>query len=295
MINAHIVSAFTFNSIGGNKAGVVILKDSLQDNEMQAIAAQLNLSETVFATRINTGEFKVRFFTPTSEIEYCGHATVALFYLLKEKNLIPNGKFLQHTLSQKLIVEVEDNYVFTYQGPPHFSDYLPTDDFLSAFNLTQNDVAFSQFPLQKVSTGVYDAILAVNDREILFNLKPDLKAIADLSCLHGIAGIHVFALDPINQNALAHSRNFAPYYGIDEESATGSSTGALLCYLHHYNPSLVNENTPYFFEQGHILNKPSQLIAAIELTQDKNIREIKVGGKAIIVDSKFLINGKVLT
>ncbi len=78
----YLVDAFTTERFAGNPAGVVLDADKLTRSEKQQIASEIHASETAFATQLGTHTFKVDFFTPTTEVDFCGHATVALFHTL---------------------------------------------------------------------------------------------------------------------------------------------------------------------------------------------------------------------
>ena len=93
---AHIVyriNAFTDNNNGGNPAGVVLDSDSYTAEEMLKIASEVGYSETAFVMRSTQADFKVRFFTPVSEVDLCGHATVATFNLLRDLGVISIGNY----------------------------------------------------------------------------------------------------------------------------------------------------------------------------------------------------------
>ena len=94
----YIVDAFADKPFGGNPAGVVLLEDDVFPEEelMLNIAAELRYSETAFVRRHSAQEFTVRYFTPKAEVELCGHATIASFYLLHGKGLA-SGQCLCHT------------------------------------------------------------------------------------------------------------------------------------------------------------------------------------------------------
>lgn len=110
-INIYQVDAFTDKIFGGNPAAVVPDARGLTDMDMQNIAMEMNLSETAFVIPIDSENYKLRFFTPVSEVDLCGHATIASFYTLAYKGYIPsvkNGikKVYQETKAGKLSVEI---------------------------------------------------------------------------------------------------------------------------------------------------------------------------------------------
>ena len=101
----YIVDAFTDKPFGGNPAGVVLLdSDFPADSLMQQVAAELRYSETAFVQRNGANEFTVRYFTPRSEVDLCGHATIATFGLLWQLGKVGDEICLNHTLAGDLEV-----------------------------------------------------------------------------------------------------------------------------------------------------------------------------------------------
>jgi len=87
-INVHCLNSFTYQNSGGNPAGVVLDADNLNCKQMQNIAITLGFSETAFVSNNKICDFKVRFFTPVEEVDFCGHATLAVFSLMYQHKLI---------------------------------------------------------------------------------------------------------------------------------------------------------------------------------------------------------------
>lgn len=101
-----IVDAFTSEAFGGNPAGVVLLGKNGQfpdDELMRLVAAELRYSETAFVRQDGPCEFTVRYFTPASEVDLCGHATIATFGLLRQEGVVADGAVcMNHTLAGDL-------------------------------------------------------------------------------------------------------------------------------------------------------------------------------------------------
>jgi len=87
------VTAFSDSAHGGNLAGVVLDADSLSEEQMLKIAKEVGYSETAFVMKSTKADFKVRFFTPTDEVDLCGHATIATFNLLRDLGAITVGDY----------------------------------------------------------------------------------------------------------------------------------------------------------------------------------------------------------
>lgn len=115
----YIVDAFTSKPFGGNTAGVVLLDSDLfpEDDLMLSIAGELRFSETAFIKRHSAHEFTIRYFTPKAEVELCGHATIASFFLLHQKELA-SGQCLCHTLAGDLCILLDEK-VMMQMAKPH--------------------------------------------------------------------------------------------------------------------------------------------------------------------------------
>lgn len=273
MNKLYKLTAFPKTSSGGNKAGVYLFADNLNDNEMQKIAYDLGYSETAFVMKSDLADFKVRFFTPLNEVDLCGHATIATFNLLRMLNIVDEGIFTQETKAGILKLKVKKNIVYMQQKPPVFFEFVDKLDLLNCFsNLKLNDDLLPQI----VSTGIKEIFLPVKDITALNELTPNYEKIKNISNKYNVIGIHAFCL---SEEVDAYSRNFAPIVGINEESATGTSNGALSCYLFKY---LVKKRK-YILRQGYSMGLPSEIYS--EIMYDNNtIEEIWVGGSANIIN-----------
>jgi len=274
MERVYKVSAFSEGSSGGNKAGVMLNADELSSNEMLKIAANVGFSETAFVMESSVADFKVRFFTPVDEVDLCGHATIATFNLMRDLKLIAPGQYTQETKAGVLKLFVSTDSVMMEQNVPTYYEEISNQEIKACFESDGNFI--TELPAQVVSTGLKDIMLPVTNLEILHQLKPNLNEIVKLSEKYEVTGIHAFCFETISGHQV-HARNFAPLYGIDEESATGTSNGAMVGYLFkHCNNRYRNE---LIIEQGHIMNEPS-LIKVHSKNKNNQITSILVGGSA---------------
>jgi PhzF family phenazine biosynthesis protein len=220
---AAVVNAFVKDGNGGNPAGVVLDADKISDRERQKIAAKLGFSETVFVERLRD-VFKLRFFTPTTELDLCGHATIATFGYLFDQHRVGVGRTKMETLAGPLGIEIlRDGLVLMEQNRPAFGKKAP----LRAVGAALGGAKI--LDARVVSTGLPDLLAEVESREALLSLKPDLAAIKKLTVGCKATSLHVFAKGA--GAVTAYCRDFAPAVGIDEESATGTASGALACHL----------------------------------------------------------------
>lgn len=278
-INVYTLNSFAKTKEGGNPAGVVMNADFLSEEEMRKIAAVLGFSETAFVMQSNVADFKVRFFTPNEEVDLCGHATIATFYAMSSLNLLKQGKYEQETKAGILGIEIlNENFVMMNQSTPVFSEVLDKDEVADSLNISPSQIS-EDLLVQIVSTGLRDIIVPVKSVEILDAIRPDMNKVKEVSQKYNAVGYHVFSLDSLH-GANAYCRNFAPIYGISEESATGTSNGALGCYLYHHGKINDKQAENLKFEQGYSMKKPSEIRVSLAIKENK-IFEVRVGGKAM--------------
>ena len=278
-INYYQLNSFAKSSSGGNPAAIVLNSDNLSEDIMQKIAKTINFSETAFVSNSNYANFKVRFFTPNEEVDLCGHATIGTFSILLSNKIITPGLYNQETKAGILDVEVKsDSSIMMNQSLPIFYEEIPKYEIANSLNISVDDIE-DDIPIQIVSTGLRDIIIPIKNLSILTSIKPNFKKIIDISKKYNVVGYHAFSLESIH-NSTAHCRNFAPLYDILEESATGTSNGALACYLYKYEKINNTQINNLKFEQGYCMEKPSEIKVSL-VTEGKNILQVKVGGNTL--------------
>ncbi len=274
-LTVYRLSSFPKEDHGGNEAGVILDADLLKDKEMLRIAKEIGYSETAFVSKSNVADFKVRFFTPVNEVSLCGHATIATFNLLRDKEIISPGIYTQETKAGILKLDVKKDIVFMEQNSPVYGQVIEAIEFNNCFY--NDDYINQELPIVILSTGMRELFLPINSVKKLNNLTPNFEEIIKLSKKYDVIGIHVFSVT--KDKADAYGRNFAPIVGINEESATGTSNGALGCYLNKYvNPS----KSEFILRQGYSMNKPSEIITKLQI-QNRMIDTVWVGGTAKII------------
>lgn len=278
-MNIYKVNAFSFNDKGGNPAGVVIEGNNLSEDEMLKIAKEVGFSETAFISKSNVADYKVRFFTPTDEVDLCGHATIATFSLLNSKKLLKKNTLTQETKAGILEINIVDNTIFMEQLNPIKYETIDSKIIAKSLGINEKDIIS---PVSVFSTGLKDIIVHVKSLEVINNLKPNFNLITNISREFKSTGYHIFTLETVN-NSTAHCRNFAPLYGINEESATGTASGALSGYL--ISNKLVefrNGENNFVFEQGYTMNTPSEIKVILSI-ENNSITKVVVGGKGTLL------------
>ncbi len=282
-VKAYTLNAFAKTNEGGNEAGVVPNADFLSEIEMKKIAATVGYSETAFIMKSDVADFKVRFFTPNSEVDLCGHATIGTYFALASLGYTKPGIYHQETKAGILQIEIkEDMSVMMVQKLPSFFETIESQEIAQSLNIEVESMP-ENLPIQIVSTGLRDIIIPIKSIDILNSLQPDMEKVKEISKKYNVVGYHVFALETIN-NSAACCRNFAPLFGIPEESATGTSNGALGCYLYKYGLIDSKQASHITIEQGYSMKKPSEIL--VELTVENSaITTVKVGGNALNLSS----------
>lgn len=286
-IQVYILDAFSYQEKGGNPAGVVLNADHLSTAQMQQIAYQLGFSETAFILTSTVADYHIRYFTPNHEVDLCGHATIASFYLMVNQQYIRPGKYQIETLAGRLGIHIqEDHYVFLTQPLPQFDIEVDRQEIVDSLGISVAELSID-LPVQIVSTGLRDMMIPIRSLSALQRIEPDLEQIKVISQKYEVVGYHLFTLDT-NSDAIAQCRNFAPLYDIPEESATGTSTGALMCYLHQHHSIPATATAPFIFEQGYTMNLPSRLLATLQLNNQGSIESVQVGGLAANIQKRSI-------
>ena len=211
-LNIYQVDAFAENVFTGNPAAVVPLKNWLFDETMQNIAMENNLSETAFFVPAENG-FHIRWFTPTTEVNLCGHATLATAHVLFQHLNYQGKEILFHSKSGVLKVKRKNEQIVL--------DF-PTSEVIEV-KLPENiEQAFGILP-QKGFIGREDLMYVFESQKEIENLKPDFNFLKTLE-MRGI-----IATAPSNEYDFV-SRFFAPREGIDEDPVTGSAHTMLVPY-----------------------------------------------------------------
>lgn len=274
-----IVDAFANKIFQGNQAGVVLLEcneNFPENNIMKNIAAELKHSETAFVKKLEDEKtFEIKYYTPNKEVELCGHATISVFTVLRNENIIKEGEYIAKTLAGNLNVKVESEIIWLQMAEGKIIKELTneeTEEIYRAYGLNISD-RDERIPCVVSDTGLSDIVLSVKSREILNSALQNKEEVIRISKKHNAAGIFMFSMSD-SYELTAYTRSFAPLYAIDEECATGTATGALTYYLSKIK--VINGKVEKFI-QGEAMNRPSCILSRID-----NDGKIYVGGNGVI-------------
>jgi PhzF family phenazine biosynthesis protein len=231
-MNVIKIAAFSDGDSGGNPAGVVLLEDMLSSNEMQKIAADVGFSETAFAIRQEEkNNWRVRYFSPESEVPFCGHATIALGAALA--NAHGDGSY-QLTLNNTTIsvegVRQNEGFNAALQSPAtHYEliDKIEIDKTLKLFSYTSNQLS-EKIPPARIHGGSDHYLIALKSRQDLSSMKYNLSAGREFMKERGL--VTVMFVVPENDQ-LFHVRNAFASGGVLEDPATGAAAAAFSGYL----------------------------------------------------------------
>jgi trans-2,3-dihydro-3-hydroxyanthranilate isomerase len=288
---------FTTMPFGGNPVAVIPDAQGLSDVELQQIAREMNLSETVFVLPPTepAAAVKIRIFTPTQEIPFAGHPVIGAFYILGQLKRFPVQEPATRALYECNIglfpVDVhvrggEIQRVVMSQPKPEFLGTIDSVqdvfEISNALGLAKRMITGMQSPIEVVSTGLPVIIVPVRTLTAVKSIGPNTGAINDLCAKHGANGLMVFTTITVEALSSVHTRMFASPIGVVEDPATGSASGALGAYLVQHGAVEVRPVTEITAEQGYELDRPSRIFIEVE-SEDDAIQTVKVGGQAVML------------
>ncbi|MFV8827901.1 PhzF family phenazine biosynthesis protein [Alkalihalobacterium sp. APHAB7] len=287
-IQVYHVDAFTNEPFGGNPAGVVPDATQLTEDEMQKIARELNLSETAFLMTIEDKDvdFRVRFFTPTQEIDFCGHATLAAAWTMATEHGWLDRATSIHFKTNIGIVPIdfskrgeELQSVIMTQATPQIKDIEADIETISKLVGISASELDPSYPIKLGSTGIWHLLIPVKTRKAIDEAIPNIDLLKDHNMTRGICTTHLFTFDSEEADWKLYTRDFAPAVGIAEDPVTGSANGALAGYLLLEN--ILDKHTEHDFliGQGEACGRPGQL--HIKTSSNEHGPVIQVGGSAV--------------
>ncbi len=284
------VDAFTDRLFTGNPAGVVLGAESLSDDEMLAIARELNNGDTAFVLPPESPDHdvRVRFFTPRTESGFVGHATVATHFVLSRLPGAPR-RLRQRQKAGLVDVEVRGDgaarRIAVRQSAPPLGRELAERErlaVLDALALSSNDLD-PRCEMRIVGGAGNRLLIGVRGPQQLKAMKPDFARLTTLSAQLGASGHFVFTLDPQIEGCLVQSRMFCPAMGIPEDPVSGNAHGLLGAYLlHHGLLPRDGDGAAFSGAQGHFVNRPGRVDVEVEF-KDGTLAGVWIIGNATMV------------
>jgi trans-2,3-dihydro-3-hydroxyanthranilate isomerase len=284
---------FTDRLFGGNQLAVVLDGRGLATETMQAIAKEMNFSETTFLLPPEKAgtDVRMRIFTPGEELPMAGHPTIGSTFALARAGVIERGRerFVFGCGIGPVPVALTwngDNLSFAWmsQAKPVFGPPLPNPAAAAAaLSLSPPAVAGTGLPVQVISCGVPFLFVPLTSRAAVDNANANRSALDDLlqSSKSGAHGVFLFSAERGRDRATVYSRMFAPELGVAEDPATGSASGPLGCYLVRHKVVPPGKAGAMLSLQGVKMGRPSYVHIAIGL-QKNEITSVRVGGESVL-------------
>jgi trans-2,3-dihydro-3-hydroxyanthranilate isomerase len=290
----YTADVFTDHVFGGNQLAVFPKAGGLDTGQMQKVAREFNLSETVFVFPPETpqGTRRLRIFTPGVELPFAGHPTVGTAFVLSAIGEIPlQGEMIEIVFEEGVgPVPVK---IFAERGRPVYTELTAAKlpefgpeppaiaDLAAMLSLEAADLLAGAMKPQAVSCGIPFLFIPLRNREVLGRAKLNRDLWERFLSRYWAPSVYLLTDDPELQGSDWRSRMFAPAMGIEEDPATGAAATALAGYLGICD-QFSDGTLKWVVEQGFEMGRPSLIKVEADKKQDK-ITEIRVGGASVLV------------
>jgi PhzF family phenazine biosynthesis protein len=293
-LNTKRLSTFTRAPYAGNPAWVVFGADMPDDDKkLLKLARELNpLSDTTFIfPGDNDADFLFRFFSPSSEIRFSGHGTVAAYFAMEDSGLIkfvePITTIRQKTKTglQNVEIRIRDKAierVTVSLPPPRFLELQVEIKTIANFlNISPVDILDTNFPVRVVEAGHGELLVPFKSLDQLLEIEPNFTLMKNYCLRFNLTSVIVFAMQTRDKESNVHMRNFAPVIGINEDPASGGASTSLGFYLVQNNIVPREEVTRIVVEQGYAMQRPGLIYVHVH-TISKDIIRVTFGGNAVV-------------
>nr|WP_320000013.1 PhzF family phenazine biosynthesis protein [uncultured Draconibacterium sp.] len=288
------IDAFATDKSDGNPAGYIIL-DRLADiseSEMLRIAKELKgfVNEVGYVAKTGKNEFDLRYYSSEREVDFCGHATIAILYdLIKTDDSLINIPTLTiNTNKGTLSVENrfrESDSVFIMSPKPEIKDAPITIKELANKLRIDKDKINSDFPISVINAGLSTLIVPITDLDSILSISPDLDKLKDYCINQGIDIIEVFTSNVRDKSNDYRTRVFAPTFGYMEDPATGSGNSAFGYYLIN-NDMWTTESL--IIEQNGLIDDYNIVRLQKKIDENNNQRVCFGGGAITRIEGKYM-------
>lgn len=275
VLHYEIVDVFTDVAFTGNPLAVVLDAEDLSTDQLQALAREFNLSETAFPLPSTVADYRLRIFTPHTELPFAGHPSVGAAHTLARLGRIGHGRAVQECGAGLLPLSVEADAVRLTGGTPSYGEPLDPATLLRAAGLEESDLG--ELPPREAGCGLQFGYLQVA-ADAVARAAPGPQALSGAGPDRG--GLSVFAWDA--DARVAHARVFAPGVGVTEDPATGSAALGLGVWLVASGLLPADETSAYTVRQGVELQRPSQLRCTVTARRGA-VTEATVSGHVVPV------------
>jgi trans-2,3-dihydro-3-hydroxyanthranilate isomerase len=293
-----LVDVFTNRAFGGNSLAVFTNPHGLQPATMQAIAKEMNLSETTFVLppQDPKHDYQVRIFTPAVELPMAGHPTVGTAFVLAREHMVSLAEPETTIVFEEGVGLIEVTLssqgghvqsIFMRQPLPTFGPHFPDRERVAQMLSLPPDMLDASLPLEAISCGVPFLFVPVKNleamRAIRFRRDEWEQTLRTFEAPH----LFVFTQETEHAGSTVHSRMFAPAMGIAEDPATGAASGPLGCYLVRHGLVSTAKTASIISEQGIEMGRPSFIQIKIEQDEGR-ITGVYIGGECHFMGEGFL-------
>ncbi len=281
------IDAFTTTALEGNACAVVLDADSLSSESMQAIALEMNLSETAFILRSERADLRARYFTPAEEIPLAGHPTIASMHALVEEGRLQLSEGPREVSLQleagviSVVLESSRQAVVRVtmrQLKPTYGRIYEASAVAPVFGLEPEDLV-AGLPIETVSTGTPQLMLPVRTHEALRRARLDGSSYAALRDAGDFFSPHLFCTEGVTSSGDTFARHFGVPPDTSEDPFTGSATGGMGVYLWRHG---LIDRPSFVAEQGHWMGRPG--VARVEVMGPRDgVEGVSVTGEAVTV------------
>ncbi|MEQ1881655.1 MAG: PhzF family phenazine biosynthesis protein [Burkholderiales bacterium] len=295
----YTLDVFTNTRFGGNPLAVVLDADELSGALMQTIAAEFNLSETVFVLKPVTAganRHRLRIFTPQAELQFAGHPTVGASHLFAALKLVDVSLADPMMVLEEGVGDVPVRVYFGTNGPestqmsaPRMPERgpepPPRTEIAAMLSLAEADLLVGH---AAYTCGVPFLFVPVRDREAIARAKLRIDLWEKSLAQWWAKSVYLFTTDTISMGAQIHARMFAPALGVIEDPATGGAAAALAGYLNDQAPA--DGTRRWLIEQGYEMGRPSRIAFEADVSGGI-ITAVRVGGASVLVSEGWITIG----
>jgi trans-2,3-dihydro-3-hydroxyanthranilate isomerase len=302
------VDAFTTTPFGGNPAGVITNGAGLGTEEMLRIAGEMNLTETAFIVPAESDDaaHRIRFFTPSGEVDLSGHVVIAATWALAEEGRVWLGDGVTtvvfetnagrisvdlefqsvpdpHTGGDRVALRTETlcgelHRIMMHQEiHGHRESPVPAGEIAEILGIPAGEITGTGLPIEMISVGLDMLMIPVTSKEAIRDMNPDLIQLGILDRKYGIDTNHVFTTDTFNADCTSYARHFAPALGMLDDPGTGTAAAALGTYLVRHGIVTAGR---MIMEQGNDQSALARIIAEVE-EQAGGVESALIGGLAV--------------
>ena len=291
-LNYQLLDVFTRERLKGNQLAVVTKADGLLDGEMQAIAREFNLSETVFILKpqAERNTASIRIFTPSVELPFAGHPTVGAAVVLGLHNKVSAVRLeekigLITALFEKSDKRSGEARFALPRLPARVADLDDRSGIALALGIDRDDIGCGVYLPAVYSAGVEFHLVPVRNAKVLKQLQLNMGQWSK-TFPHGRHSVYVFTETPEEADNDLAARMFAPGMGLSEDPGTGSAAAALIGMLSDQS-NISTGQTDIVLRQGHEMGRPCQITLQMRRDHDVLIHG-GIGGHAVIVGEGVL-------